>query len=124
MLTGYDKDKRESALVMTGTDQNMITQFAKKSNAVSDSAKGAAQAVTITEAAITDTGVSAVTGGFSDMSMIAAGYSGGKLTAVSDAVTSAAAGETVWLTLSGEYDTVKIYIARGTELQAMTVLTK
>lgn len=124
VLTGYDKDKRESALVMTGTDQNMITQFAKKSNAVSDSAKGAAQAVSITEAAITDTGVWAVTGGFDGMSMIAAGYSGGRVTAVSNAVRSADAGETVELTLSGEYDTVKIYIARGTELQAMTVLTK
>ncbi len=33
VLAGYDKDKRESALVMTGTDQNGITQFAKKNNA-------------------------------------------------------------------------------------------
>lgn len=33
VLTGYDKDKRENALVMTGTDQNHITQFAKKANA-------------------------------------------------------------------------------------------
>lgn len=33
VLTGYDKDKRESAIVMTGTDQNSITQLAKKSNA-------------------------------------------------------------------------------------------
>jgi len=34
VLTGYDKDKRESALVMTGTDNKGITQFAKKNNAM------------------------------------------------------------------------------------------
>lgn len=33
VMTGYDKDKKESAVVMTGTNQNTITQFAKKSNA-------------------------------------------------------------------------------------------
>lgn len=32
-LTGYDKDKRESALVMTGVDEKHITQFARKANA-------------------------------------------------------------------------------------------
>lgn len=37
VLTGYDKDQQESAIVMTGTDQNYITQFAKKNNAVSES---------------------------------------------------------------------------------------
>lgn len=39
VLTGYDKDKRESAIVMTGTDQNSIASFAKKNNAVAQSAK-------------------------------------------------------------------------------------
>ncbi|MGN0106326.1 MAG: family 43 glycosylhydrolase [Hominilimicola sp.] len=39
VLTGYDKDKKESAIVMTGTDQNSITQFAKKNNAVAQSTK-------------------------------------------------------------------------------------
>lgn len=34
VLTGYDKDQRESALVMTGIDQNGITQFAKKKGTV------------------------------------------------------------------------------------------
>lgn len=33
VMTGYDKDKRESCVTMTGIDQNHITQFAKKSNA-------------------------------------------------------------------------------------------
>lgn len=37
VLAGYDKDKQEPALVMTGTDQNSVTQFAKKDNAVSES---------------------------------------------------------------------------------------
>ncbi len=37
VLTGYDKDKRESAIVMTGTDQNGTAQLAKKNNAVSQS---------------------------------------------------------------------------------------
>ncbi len=37
VLTGYDKDQQESAIVMTGTDQNYITQFAKKNNAVAES---------------------------------------------------------------------------------------
>lgn len=32
VLAGYDKDKRERALVMTGTDQNNTAQFAKKNN--------------------------------------------------------------------------------------------
>lgn len=32
VLTGYDKDKRENALVMTGKDEKGITQFAKKNN--------------------------------------------------------------------------------------------
>ena len=35
VMTGYDKDKRESAIIMTGTDQNSVASFAKKSNAVS-----------------------------------------------------------------------------------------
>ncbi|MCC8168802.1 MAG: family 43 glycosylhydrolase, partial [Oscillospiraceae bacterium] len=38
-LTGYDKDKRESAVVLTGTDQNGITSFAKKNNAAAQSTK-------------------------------------------------------------------------------------
>lgn len=33
VLTGYDSDKAEYAVVMTGIDQNTVTQFAKKSNA-------------------------------------------------------------------------------------------
>lgn len=37
VMTGYDKDKRESAIIMTGTDQNGVASFAKKSNAVSQS---------------------------------------------------------------------------------------
>lgn len=32
VLTGYDKDKRESAIVMTGTDQNGVASFARKAN--------------------------------------------------------------------------------------------
>lgn len=36
VMTGYDKDKRESALVMTGTDQNSIAQLAKKNNAAAE----------------------------------------------------------------------------------------
>lgn len=32
VLTGYDKDKREKALVMTGVDQKHTAQFAKKNN--------------------------------------------------------------------------------------------
>ena len=39
VMTGYDKDKRESAIIMTGTDQNSVASFAKKSNAVSQSTK-------------------------------------------------------------------------------------
>ncbi len=39
VLTGYDKDKRESAIVMTGTDQNSIASFAKKKGAVAQSTK-------------------------------------------------------------------------------------
>ncbi|MDY3971189.1 MAG: family 43 glycosylhydrolase [Clostridia bacterium] len=39
VLTGYDKDKRESAIVMTGTDQNSIASFAKKKSAVAQSTK-------------------------------------------------------------------------------------
>lgn len=39
VLTGYDKDKRESALVMTGTDQNGIANFAKKASQVAQSTK-------------------------------------------------------------------------------------
>ena len=39
VMTGYDKDKRESAIIMTGTDQNSVASFAKKSNAVSVSTK-------------------------------------------------------------------------------------
>lgn len=39
VLTGYDKDKRESALVMTGTDQNGIASFAKKSTQTAQSTK-------------------------------------------------------------------------------------
>lgn len=39
VLTGYDKDKRESALVMTGTDQNGTASFAKKANAAAQSTK-------------------------------------------------------------------------------------
>ena len=39
VLTGYDKDKRESALVMTGTDQNDIAQFAKKNNQAAQATK-------------------------------------------------------------------------------------
>lgn len=39
VLTSYDKDKRESAIVMTGTDQNGIASFAKKSSAVAQSTK-------------------------------------------------------------------------------------
>ena len=124
VLTGYDKDQRESALVMTGTDQDMITQFAKKNNAVAGTAEGTAAAVTITAAALTDTGISVTTTGFENMSMIAAGYSNGKVSAVSNAVTSAEAGAPAELTLSGEYDTVKVYISRGTTLEALTVLTK
>ncbi|MCD8180946.1 MAG: family 43 glycosylhydrolase, partial [Firmicutes bacterium] len=38
-LTGYDKDKRESAVILTGTDQNGITSFAKKNNASAQSTK-------------------------------------------------------------------------------------
>lgn len=30
VMTGYDKDKRESAIIMTGTDQNSVASFAKK----------------------------------------------------------------------------------------------
>lgn len=33
VMTGYDKDKRESCVTMTGVNQNHIAQFAKKSNA-------------------------------------------------------------------------------------------
>ena len=33
-LTGYDKDKQESAIVLTGTDQNGVASFAKKNNQV------------------------------------------------------------------------------------------
>ena len=109
---------------MTGTDQDMITQFAKKNNAVAGTAEGTAAAVTITGAALTDTGISVTTTGFENMSMIAAGYSNGKVSAVSNAVTSAEAGAPAELTLSGEYDTVKVYISRGTTLEALTVLTK
>lgn len=39
VLTGYDKDKRESALVMTGTDQNGIASFARKATQMSESTK-------------------------------------------------------------------------------------
>ncbi len=39
VLTGYDKDRRESAIVMTGTDQNSVASFAKKSSAVSQSTR-------------------------------------------------------------------------------------
>ena len=39
VLTGYDKDKRESALVMTGTDQNGIASFARKNNQTAQSTK-------------------------------------------------------------------------------------
>ena len=39
VMTGYDKDKRESAIIMTGTDQNSVASFAKKSNAVPESTK-------------------------------------------------------------------------------------
>ncbi len=39
VLTGYDKDKRESALVMTGTDQNGTASFAKKANQTAHSTK-------------------------------------------------------------------------------------
>ena len=34
VMTGYDKDKRESAIIMTGTDQNSVASFAKNSNSV------------------------------------------------------------------------------------------
>ena len=30
VMTGYDKDKRESAIIMTGTDQNSVASFAKE----------------------------------------------------------------------------------------------
>lgn len=43
VMTGYDKDKRESAIIMTGTDQNGVASFAKKSNAVSQSTKNSKQ---------------------------------------------------------------------------------
>lgn len=39
VLTGYDKDMRESAIIMTGTDQNNIANFAKKNNAAAQSTK-------------------------------------------------------------------------------------
>ncbi len=39
VLTGYDKDERENAIVMTGTDQDGITQLAKKNNQVSQCTK-------------------------------------------------------------------------------------
>ncbi len=39
VLTGYDKDKRENAIVMTGTDQNGTANFAKKASAMSQSTK-------------------------------------------------------------------------------------
>ncbi len=39
VLTGYDKDKRESAVVMTGTDQNSTAVFSKKNNAAAQTTK-------------------------------------------------------------------------------------
>jgi hypothetical protein len=39
VLTGYDKDKRESALVMTGTNQDSTESFAKKNNQVAQTTK-------------------------------------------------------------------------------------
>jgi hypothetical protein len=39
VLTGYDKDKRESALVMTGTNQDSTASFAKKNNQVAQTTK-------------------------------------------------------------------------------------
>lgn len=116
VLTGYDKDERESAIVMTGKDQNGITQFAKKASAAADSTKNAESIPQITEAAISDTGVSVTTTGFTGMSMVAAAYSGGNLTAVSNTVSEAAKGSPVSLSLDvSEADTVKVYIFSGTD---------
>lgn len=52
VMTGYDKDKRESAIIMTGTDQNGVASFAKKSNAVSQSTEPTSN-VTTTPTTIT-----------------------------------------------------------------------
>ncbi|MCD8390558.1 MAG: family 43 glycosylhydrolase, partial [Firmicutes bacterium] len=38
-LVGYDKDKRESAVVLTGTDQSGVASFAKKNSAAAESTK-------------------------------------------------------------------------------------
>ena len=53
VMTGYDKDKRESAIIMTGTDQNSVASFAKKSNAVSRVNKTSKQTLTTTPTTIT-----------------------------------------------------------------------
>lgn len=123
VLTGYDKDQRESALVMTGTDNNGITQFAKKSNAVASSTR--TDAPVITEAELTDGGISVVTSGFDGMSMAAAAYTGDVLTGASAAVSSAADGEAVAMALNtSDCDTIKIYIFKGTALVASKTIYK
>ena len=123
VLTGYDKDQRESALVMTGTDSNGITQFAKKSNAVASSTR--TDAPVITEAELTDGGISVVTSGFDGMSMAAAAYTGDVLTGASAAVSSAADGEAVTMALNtSDCDTIKIYIFKGTALVASKTIYK
>lgn len=123
VLTGYDKDQRESALVMTGTDSNGITQFAKKSNAVASSTR--TDAPVITEAELTDGGISVVTSGFDGMSMAAAAYTGDVLTGASAAVNSAADGEAVAMALNtSDCDTIKIYIFKGTALVASKTIYK
>ncbi len=124
-LTCYDKDERESAIVMTGKDQNGITQFAKKSSAAAESTKNAAVLPQITNAVLNGTGVSVTTTGFTGMRMIAAAYSGGNLTAVSDFVNEAESAAQIQLDIdTSGADTVKIYIFSGAdELSATPVST-
>lgn len=116
VLAGYDKDERESAIVMTGKDQNGITQFAKKSSAAAESTKNAVTLPQITSTGLTETGINVTTTGFTGMKMIAAAYSGGNLVSVSDFVNEAAADTSVQLTLDiSAADTVKVYIFSGAD---------
>lgn len=114
VLTGYDKDERESAIVMTGKDQNGITQFAKKASAAAESTKNNITLPQITNAVLSDTGVSVTTTGFTGMRMIAAAYKNDSLTAVSGSVSKADENSLISLPLdTTAADTVKIYIFSG-----------
>lgn len=115
VLAGYDKDQRENALVMTGTDQNLITQFAKKNNASESLA--ISDAPSITDIEKTENGINVTTTGFTNMSMSAAAFKDGVLIASSEPIVTADEGNPVSIDInSSDYDTVKVYIFSGTTL--------